>query len=146
VFACDVDARAGKTLYASDGRHVDDGAATTLFDHLLYFIFQAEPRAFEIDVNGLVPFFFGLLDDRDPMALDARVVEGIVKAPKSRDSFFNQGFDFGCTRHIRLDKDSFTPGASDQVHRSVSFRLAPSGYHHPGAFPGEQNRCLPPDA
>ena len=62
-----------------------------------------------------VPFVLGLLHDRDPMALDARVVKGIVEAPKSLDSFFDQGFDFGCPRHVRPDEDSFAPGAPDQV-------------------------------
>ena len=95
MFAGDVDACARKALNAGDGRHVDDGAASALFEHLLNFVFEAEPEAFEIDVVDVVPVFFGLLDERNPTAFDARVVESDVEAAEFVGGFLNHRLDVG---------------------------------------------------
>src|SRR6266478_7947853 len=65
-----------------DGGHVDDGSTTALLEHLLNFVLQAKPDAFEIDVDGAIPVFFGLLGSGAPAPLDPGVIEGNIQAAK----------------------------------------------------------------
>src|SRR5207245_8486979 len=62
-----------------DGGHVDDGS---LLEHLLNFALQAKPDAFEIDVDGAIPVFFGLFGDGAPAPLDPGVIERNIQAAK----------------------------------------------------------------
>ena len=80
VLAGAISCCAGRADKASDGRHVDDGSACALLQHLLDFILEAEPDAFEVDGDGAVPVFLGLLCNRNPRAFNAGVVEGDVEA------------------------------------------------------------------
>ena len=125
---------------------VDDRAASALLQHLLKFVFQAQPRAFEIDVNRPVPVFLALLDDGHPVTLDAGVIEGVVQAAKSRDGFFHHSFDISCPRHVRPDENSFTTGSADQVNSFVSFLSRRPATTTRAPLLGEKDRCLASDA
>jgi len=41
--------------------HIYNCPATTLLEHLLNLVLQAEPDALEIDVDGSIPIFFGFV-------------------------------------------------------------------------------------
>src|SRR5258705_5905482 len=63
-------------------RHVHDGSAPALLEHLLNLVLQTKPCAFEIDVNGAVPILLGLFGDRDERSLDPGIVERDIQAAK----------------------------------------------------------------
>lgn len=96
----------GGTHQAGDGRHVDDGSATALLEHLLNFVLQAKPGAFEVDVDGAVPVFFGLFGDGDPVPLDPGIIERHIQAPKLLHRFLDQRTNFGRLRYVGLHEQA----------------------------------------
>src|SRR5438045_5000039 len=67
--------RTRRTDPARDRRHVDDGPATALLEHLPNLVLQAKAHTVEIDVDGALPVFFRLVHDRYPSTLDAGIVK-----------------------------------------------------------------------
>jgi len=74
---------------ARDGRHVDDNSAA-LLEHLLNFVLQAKPHAFQIDVDGAVPVFFGLFGNGAPALLDPGVIERNIQTAKLFHRFLDK--------------------------------------------------------
>src|SRR6266404_5616642 len=54
---------------------------------LTRILFEAQPGAFEIDVDDGVPIFLGLFDDGLPLSFDACIIEGQIEAAKLFDGF-----------------------------------------------------------
>src|SRR5271154_3047946 len=74
MFARAIGRSPSRTGQARNRRHVYDGSARALLEHLHNFVLQAEPDALEIDADGPVPVLFGLLDDRHPNSLDPGII------------------------------------------------------------------------
>ena len=146
VFAGDIDACPRKTLNAGDGRHVDDGAAFALLDHLLNFVFEAEPESFQIDVVDVVPVFFGLIDERNPDAFDAGVVEGDVEAAEFLDGFLNHCLDIGRFRNVGFQEESIASCGADETESFVAFGFAAACKHDLGAALCEEDGGVAADA
>ena len=76
---------ARRTNQARNRRHVYDGSATALLEHLPNLVLHGKPDALEIDVDGPIPVLFGLSGDGHPDTFNAGVVESDVEAAKPVD-------------------------------------------------------------
>src|SRR4029077_1335572 len=108
--------------------------------HLLYFKFQAEPCALEIDINRPVPVFFALFNDRRPITFDAGGVEGTVQSAESPYRLLDQRLDVDQPRDIGLDEQSVATSTPDQIDSFVPFIFPAPGDHYFGASFSKQNR------
>src|ERR1700730_14167381 len=79
VLARAIGSCSSRTYQARDRRHVYNRAPAALLKHLANFVFEAQPRALEIYVNGAIPVFFRLFDDGNPGAFDAGIIEGHIE-------------------------------------------------------------------
>src|SRR5271165_5486812 len=133
MFARTIRACPSRTNQAHDRGHVYNGAATALLEHLPNLVLQAEPDAFEIDLDGPIPVFFGLSGDGYPNTLDPGVIEGDVQAAKSLHRRLNQRLNFGGLRHVGFYKQAFATGGAHHLHGFLAIPFAPSRNHYFGS-------------
>src|ERR1700691_638802 len=133
MFTRTVSCRSSRTDQTGNRRHVYNRSATTLFEHLPNFVFQAEPYALEINADGLIPGFFRLIDDRHPNTLGPGIVECDVQAAKSLHHLSNKRVDFRSFRYIGFDKQAIAAGRTDQFDGLLAFQFAPARNHDFGS-------------
>jgi RHS repeat-associated protein len=122
-----------QTYQARGGRHVYDSSTTALLEHLPNFVLEAEPNAFEIDVDRTIPVFFGLLVDGCPSALDPGIIEGDIQAAKPLDRFLYEHFNFRGFRHVGLHERALAASGMDQLDGFFSFLFAAARDHRFGS-------------
>src|SRR6185312_11356011 len=88
-------------------------------EHLTDFVLHTEPDAFEIDGEGLVPVFFGVVGGKEHLSGDAGIVEGAVEAAPFRNGRGDERFAIGSGRDIGFAKFGFAAGPAD--HRDSLF-------------------------
>src|SRR5208282_6114642 len=103
-----------RTDQTGNRRHVYNRSAAALLEHLQNLVLQAEPDALEIDVDGPIKVFFGLIDDWYPNALDPSIIEGDVQAAKFLHRLPNERINFSGFRDIGLHKQAIAAGGPDQ--------------------------------
>jgi hypothetical protein len=106
------------------GRHVDDSAASLLFEHLLNFVFEAEPDSLQIGVHDTVKVFLGLIDNGHPFAFNAGIVKGDVEAAKFIDSFVDQRLHIGGFRNVGFYEAGVAARGADEFGGFRSFKFA----------------------
>ena len=124
MFTCRVYGRARGAHETCHRGHVDDSAATFLFEHLLNFVFEAEPDSLQIDVHDTVKVFLGLIDNGNPFAFNAGIVKGDVEAAKFVDSFVDERLDIGGFRNVGFYEEGVAARGADEFGGFRSFKFA----------------------
>src|SRR5882724_7013371 len=129
-----------------DGRHVDDGSARALLQHLLNFVLQAEPDTLEVDGEGAVKVFLRLFSNRNAVAFNAGVVEANVEAAEFLDGLLDKSLDVGGFRNVGWNEDALAARAANEVDGLLAFGLAAAGDDDSGSFFREKHRGVAANA
>lgn len=103
------------------------------------------PHAFEIDVDGAVPVFFGLFGEGAPAPLDPCVIKRNIQPAKLFHRFLDKRKNIGGSRYVGLHQQAISACGSDQINGFLSFRFAPAGDHHFGACLGKKYSGITPN-
>src|SRR6266849_3130631 len=118
------------------GTVVDDHSSS-LRDHWSKRVFRHQERAFQIDVNLQVPFFFRAFE-RSLREKDAGVVKQNVEASKRTQRLVHCAPAFGGLANIRTNEDRLPAGFENARGDSVAAALIPTRNRYLRAFSRKQ--------